>query len=114
MAKTTLLLIMALMAPGTGCGSSPAAQTGCVASELPGGANDVVCALGWSCDSGSEHYELTCTTTPGEQNLSCSCSSDQSTTPAPAPIMIPDGAFTCSGMVALPVVNQCGNWNLQM
>ena len=107
-----LNLIMVLVVAGVGCSTSSENPTGCVGSEIDAGAaNDVVCALGWSCNSSSEHYNLICTTTGTADQVSCACSSDQGT-PTPRPIMQPT-TFTCSAADALPVINTCGNWKLQ-
>jgi hypothetical protein len=111
MADMTPFLIMVLVVVGVGCTTNSENPTGCVGSEIDAGAaNDVVCALGWSCNSNSEHYDLICTTTSNPSQVQCACSSDQDT-PTPAPIVQP--TFMCSAAEALPVVNTCGKWELQ-
>jgi hypothetical protein len=110
MSKMMGFLGAALLALGAGCGTSSVTPTNCVAAELDGGtANDVVCNLGWSCNSNTEHYEILCTAATGG-NEACTCTSDQTVLSSAITI----NSFVCQGMTALPVVNACGHWQLEM
>jgi hypothetical protein len=84
---------------------------GCTASILDGGtANDAVCNIGWTCNSGTKHFQLTCTTTSTPGDVACTCTSDQNN--LSSQIIVND--FICNGTGALPVIDKCGNWDLEM
>jgi hypothetical protein len=103
-------VLVALAAAWAGCTTSSENPTGCVVAEVDAGsANDVVCNIGWACNSGSEHYQLICTA-GSDDTEQCVCTSDQNDL---SPTFHPQ-SFVCQGTMALAVLNACGGWDLQM
>jgi hypothetical protein len=89
---------------------TPPPASGCVAVFPDAGtANDVVCNIGWECSSNTERFQLICTE-DSEGNESCTCSSDQTSETATVVV----NSFVCQPMIALPVINDCGGFDVQM
>jgi hypothetical protein len=81
--------------------SAPA--TGCVASYPDAGTSGDQCAVEWTCNSGTQTYEIACQLADG--NYDCQCSSSTSSTQP----MVTVNPFSCSlNGGALVAANACG------
>jgi hypothetical protein len=61
------------------------------------------CAIAWSCNSDSQHFQIECTRANGD-NYSCICSTD--TTSIAKTVVV--NAFICTGPMSLPAFSVCG------
>jgi len=109
MSKIFLALSLALSLGSAACSPATTTPTGCVATTPDAGTLGAICAVAWSCNSDTEHYQILCD--PQGSNWACICSTDTNNG-APVPRVV--NAFVCKvDAGALPAASQCG-WSLSL
>ena len=109
MSKFMVALMAVAALTCAGCASPTATPTACVALYPDAGAGvGVVCEIGWSCSSDTEHFQILCTESGA--NYSCTCTTD--TTTAVSVVVV--NPFKCDGPGAQPAAIGGCRWDIQM